>query len=89
MVGNLGLAICFFANREHLWDIRDFRYVPVNMTFAFLLAAVPTVVVLLLIPLIARGRTPYRWIGIGLVVLPLYLALAGWAQLVLVAVTSR
>ena len=89
LVANFGLAVYFFANREHLWDIRDFRHVPVNMTFAFLLAAVPTVVVLLLIPLIARGRTPQRWIGMALVILPGYLALAGWMQLVLVAITDR
>jgi hypothetical protein len=51
------------------------------MTFAFMLAAVPSVVVLLLIPLIARGRPPQRWIGIVLLILPAYLALAGWTQL--------
>jgi len=59
------------------------------MTGTFLLAAVPTVVVVLLIPLIARGRTLHRWIGIGLLPLPTYFALSGWMQLVLVALTDR
>ena len=89
LVANFGLAVYFFANREHLWDIRDVRYAPVNTTFAFLLAAIPTVVVVLLIPPVARGRAPQRWVGIGLLILPLYLALAGWMQLVLVAVSGR
>ena len=89
LLANLALAFYLFQNREHLWNIRDFRYAPVNMTFAFLLAAVPTVVVLFLIPVIARGRTPQRWIGMALVLLPGYLALAGWMQLVLVAVSGR
>jgi hypothetical protein len=89
LLANLALAFSFFRTREHLWNIRDFRYAPVNMTFAFLLAAVPTVVVLLLIPVIARGRTPQRWIGMALVILPGYLALAGWMQLLLVAVSTR
>jgi len=89
LVANLGLAVYYFANREHLWNIRDFRYAPVNLTFAFLLAAVPTVVVLLLIPVIARGSARQRWTGIVLIMLPGYLALAGWTQLVLVAVSNR
>jgi len=88
-LANLALAFYFFHGREHLWSIRDFRYAPVNMTFAFLLAAVPTVVVLLLIPVIACGGAPQRWIGMTFVILPGYLALAGWTQLVLVAIANR
>ena len=82
------LALYFFQYQEHLWDIRDYRYVPINMTVVFLLAAVPAVVVLLLIPLIARGRTPQRWIGIALLILPAYFALAGWMQLLSVAMST-
>src|SRR5688572_16937554 len=87
-VANLTLAFCFFQHREYLWGIRDYRYVPINMTVTFLLAAVPTVVVVLLIPLIARGRTMHRWISLALLILPAYFALAGWMQLLSVAMST-
>ena len=67
-LANVALAFCFLQHREYLWGIRDYRYVPINMTVTFLLAAVPTVVVVLLIPLIARGRNLHRWIGIALII---------------------
>ena len=88
-LANVALAFCFLQHREYLWGIRDYRYVPINMTVTFLLAAVPTVVVVLLIPLIARGRNLHRWIGIALIILPAYFALAGWMQLLSVAITNR
>jgi len=87
-LANLALAFCFLQHREYLWGIRDYRYVPINMPVTFLLAAVPTVVVLLLIPLIARGRPTHRWIGIALIILPAYFALAGWMQLISVAMST-
>ena len=87
-LANTALAFCFLQHREYLWGIRDYRYVPINMTVTFLLVAVPTVVVLFLIPLIARGRTTHRWIGIALLILPAYFALAGWMQLLSVAMST-
>jgi hypothetical protein len=82
---NLGLALYFFSRAESFWDIRDFRYVPVNLTLVFVIVTIPTVVLVALVPVIAKARPMHRWIAIGLCILPGYLALAGWLQLCLVA----
>jgi hypothetical protein len=81
---NIGVALYFLLRREHLWDIRDYRYAPLNPNWIFLSIAIPYFAVFVLLPVCASVRKVERWTAIALCIFPGYLALAGWIQLILV-----
>lgn len=89
MVANIALAAHVLPRREHLWDIRDYRYVQVEATWVFVIVALPSVMLLLLLPVVISGNVIRRWLAVSLAVFPGFLAAAGWMQLFLVWAGSR
>ena len=88
-LSNVGLLIYWLSHPERLWNVRDFRYVQVSIWITWILAIVPTVVLLLLFPVMAHQRAMYRWLAIGLSTFPAYLAIAAWVQLLSVAFAGK
>jgi hypothetical protein len=81
LLGNAALLICALSRREHLFDIRDYRYVPLDLTWVFLLATIPVVVLIGVLPTLRDERPIYRRLGIALSISPAFLAIAEWLQL--------
>jgi hypothetical protein len=79
-VANVGLAIYMFFKGEHLYDIRDYRYMQIDTVWLSVMSVVPVAVLFGLLPVVSSSRTLYRWLAIGLSVLPAYLAAATWFQ---------
>ena len=77
---NVVLLLYVLPRREHLWDIRDYRYVQVTGEWVFMSVAVPTVALLLLLSVLRSSR---RWFAVGLCIFPAYLVAAGWVQLIM------
>lgn len=80
-LGNVALLIYVLPRMEHLFDTRDYRYVPLNLPWAFFLAAVPLVVVIAVFPVLWSERSIQRWLAIALSIFPAFLAVAEWLQL--------
>ncbi|HPY31950.1 MAG TPA: hypothetical protein PLT00_15615 [Verrucomicrobiota bacterium] len=79
--GNVALLVYVLPRKDHLFDIRDYRYVPLDLTMVFLLAAIPLIVVIGVLPALLSERLVYRWLGIVLSIFPAFLAIAEWLQL--------
>lgn len=80
-VGNVALLIYVLPRKDHLFDIRDYRYMPLDLTMIFLLATIPLIVVIGVLPVLRSERLIYRWLGIGLSIFPASLAIVEWLQL--------
>jgi hypothetical protein len=80
---NLALAAYVLPRREHLWDIRDFRYVDFSLAFAFVVVGIPSALLLILAPLFASRGIARRWMAIALALFPAYLVMVGGTQLIL------
>jgi hypothetical protein len=81
LVGNVAMLVYVLPRRERLFDTRDYRYVPLDLSWAFFLAAIPLFIVIAVFPVLWSGRAIHRWLAIALSVLPAFLALAEWFQL--------
>jgi hypothetical protein len=80
-VSNVALLIYVLPRKEHLLDIRDYRYVSLDRHWAFLIATIPLVIIVALLPVFRSDRPLHRWIAIGLFCFPFILALVQWVQL--------
>ncbi len=79
--GNVVLLIYVLPRQDHLFDIRDYRYVPLDLMMIFLLATIPLIVVIGVLPVLLSDRLIFRWLGIALSIFPACLAVAEWLQL--------
>ena len=78
---NVALAAYVLPRIEHLRDIKDYRYVTVNPFWVYLTVIVPTISLLLVVPVFRSPRMIIRWLAIGLALFPACLAFSGWYQL--------
>lgn len=80
-LGNVALLIYVLPRRNHLFDTRDYRYVPLDLMLAFFLAAGPLFVLIAVLPVLRSEHSIHRWLGIALSIFPAYLAVVEWCQL--------
>jgi len=66
LVANVVLLAYVLPRKEHLFDARDYRYVQIDMRWIFLTAAVPLVMLVVLLPALRSSRPIHRWLAIGL-----------------------
>ncbi|HVV02496.1 MAG TPA: hypothetical protein VHH88_14100 [Verrucomicrobiae bacterium] len=67
--------------RDRLFNVRDYLYVAIDRRWTLLIAVVPLVIVIVLIPAFWSERPLYRWLGIALFIYPCILAILLWIQL--------
>ena len=80
-VGNLALALYVIPHWGHLFDARDYRYADLDMQWLLAAAAVPVLVLLVILPVFASPRPLLRWIAVGLLLYPGCLAVLTWTSL--------
>lgn len=79
---NLALAAYVLPRLDHLRDIKDYRYVSASPLWIVLTVFLPTVIVLILLPVWRSPHLLVRWLAILLSLFPGCLAFSGWSQLV-------
>jgi len=79
-LGNLALLVLISIQKEHLFDIRDYRYVTVDFNAVFLFAIVPVILLITLFPVFRSDRSVCRWFALALSVLPGALLILEWVQ---------
>jgi len=89
LVVNLALAVYVLPHHEHLWDMRDYRYVQVGTAWIFAIVGVPSAILLLLLPVVFSKQIMRRWPAVFLAIFPGYLAVAGWIQLLMIWAGDR
>jgi len=85
---NAVLAITLIRSREHLFDVRDYRYVSGGGGIAFLIAVLTTIALVTLLPVLRSSNQWHRWVAILMALLPLTLGVIVWMQLIAVAVAN-
>ena len=86
---NVALAIYVLPRIDHLLDIRDYRYVTASSPWIYAVVAVPSVALLILIPVLRSNSRFQQWFAIGLSFFPGFLALMGWWQLLEIWIADR
>ena len=84
-VANVGLGMYVLPRLDHLTDIQDYRWGPVDLSWVWLVNLGPSVAVIVLVPVLLSKSVVQRWLAILLSLFPGFLAFFELLQLIMVA----